>query len=47
MSALNNLLACIRPLVNASGLEVAAGLPRNTLGKHYSPMPKIQFISNL
>lgn len=35
MSALNNLLACIRPLVNASGLEVAAGLPRNTLGKHY------------
>lgn len=35
MSALNSLLYRIRPLVNASGLEVAAKLPRNTLGKHY------------
>ena len=35
MSALNNLLTQIRPLVNASGLELAAGLPKNTLGKHY------------
>lgn len=35
MSALNDLLTKIRPLVNASGLESAAGLPRNTLGKHY------------
>ena len=30
-----DFLSKIRPLVNASGLEVAAGLPRNTLGKHY------------
>ena len=30
-----NFLLKIRPLVNASGLEKAAGLPRNTLGKHY------------
>jgi len=35
MSVLNELLTKIRPLVNASGLELAAGLPQNTLGKHY------------
>lgn len=35
MNALNELLTRIRPLVNASGLEKAAGLPKNTLGKHY------------
>lgn len=35
MSALNELLTKIRPLVNASGLELAANLPTNTLGKHY------------
>lgn len=35
MSALNDLLTRIRPLINASGLESGAGLPRNTLGKHY------------
>lgn len=35
MSALNELLTRIRPLVNASWLELAAGLPKNTLGKHY------------
>ena len=35
MSALNDLLTKIRPLVNASGLELAANLPTNTLGKHY------------
>lgn len=35
MNALNELLTRIRPIVNASGLEQAAGLPRNTLGKHY------------
>lgn len=31
----HDFLQKIRPLVNASGLEVAAGLPTNTLGKHY------------
>ena len=31
----HDFLSKIRPLVNASGLESAAGLPRNTLGKHY------------
>lgn len=31
----HNFLSKIRPLVNASGLEKAAGLPVNTLGKHY------------
>lgn len=31
----NDFLTKIRPLVNASGLESAAGLPKNTLGKHY------------
>lgn len=30
-----DFLATIRPLVNASRLELAAGLPTNTLGKHY------------
>lgn len=30
-----DLLNKIRPLVNASGLESAAKLPKNTLGKHY------------
>lgn len=35
MSALIELLTKIRPLVNASGLEKAASLPANTLGKHY------------
>lgn len=25
----------IRPVLNATGLEQAAGLPRNTLGKHF------------
>ena len=30
-----DFLIKIRPLVNASGLEIAAGLPANTLGKHY------------
>lgn len=29
------LLGIIRPLVNARALEKAAGLPENTLGKHY------------
>ena len=31
----HDFLNQIRLLVNASGLEVAAGLPKNTLGKHY------------
>lgn len=31
----HDFLLKIRPLVNASGLGSAAGLPRNTLGKHY------------
>jgi hypothetical protein len=31
----HDFLTKIRPLVNASGLEVAANLPTNTLGKHY------------
>lgn len=31
----HDFLNQIRPLVNASGLEQAAVLPRNTLGKHY------------
>ena len=31
----NKFLDRIRPLVNASGLEKAASLPGNTLGKHY------------
>lgn len=31
----HQFLTKIRPLVNASGLESAAGLPKNTLGKHY------------
>lgn len=31
----HDFLSQIRPLVNASGLEKAAGLPSNTLGKHY------------
>lgn len=31
----HDFLSKIRPLVNASGLEKAAKLPRNTLGKHY------------
>lgn len=31
----HEFLTQIRPLINASGLESAAGLPRNTLGKHY------------
>lgn len=31
----HDFLTKIRPLVNASGLEKAAGLPANTLGKHY------------
>lgn len=35
MNAFYNLLAKIRPLVNASGLELAANLPKNTIGKHY------------
>lgn len=30
-----DFLATIRPLVNASGLEKSAGLPSNTLGKHF------------
>lgn len=29
------LLVKIRPVINASALESAAGLPKNTLGKHY------------
>lgn len=32
---LHDFLTKIRPLVNASGLEKSAGLPANTLGKHY------------
>lgn len=32
----HEFLTKIRPLVNASGLEKAAGLPGNTLGKHYA-----------
>lgn len=35
MNSIHELLAKIRPLVNAKGLEQAAGLPKNTLGKHY------------
>ena len=35
MTRFNNFLSNIRPLVNASGLETAAMLPKNTLGKHY------------
>ena len=35
MSTFHDYLTKIRPLVNASGLETAAGLPTNTLGKHY------------
>ncbi len=31
----HDFLSKIRPLVNASSLEQAAGLPKNTLGKHY------------
>ena len=31
----HDFLSKIRPLVNASGLELAANLPTNTLGKHY------------
>lgn len=31
----HDFLTKIRPLVNASGLEVAAGLPKGTLSKHY------------
>ena len=31
----HDFLTKIRPLVNASGLELAANLPTNTLGKHY------------
>lgn len=31
----HDFLSKIRPLVNASGLEKAANLPSNTLGKHY------------
>lgn len=31
----HDFLQKIRPLVNASGLEKAASLPANTLGKHY------------
>lgn len=30
-----DFLTNIRPLVNARGLEIAAKLPTNTLGKHY------------
>ena len=33
--AFHDFLTKIRPLVNASGLELAANLPTNTLGKHY------------
>lgn len=32
----HEFLTKIRPLINASGLEKAAGLPGNTLGKHYA-----------
>lgn len=32
----HNFLTEIRPLVNASGLELAANVPRNTLNKHYA-----------
>lgn len=35
MNALNELLARIRPLITATDLEIAAGLPQNALGKHY------------
>ena len=31
----HDFLTKIRPLVNASGLEQAANIPTNTLGKHY------------
>lgn len=31
----NDFLLKIRPLINARGLENAAGIPKNTLGKHY------------
>jgi hypothetical protein len=35
MNKLHDLLNKIRPLINASGLEKAAKLPKNALGKHY------------
>jgi len=35
MKHLNELLIKARPIVNAVGLEKAAGLPNNTLGRHY------------
>jgi hypothetical protein len=35
MNKLYDLLNNIRPLINASGLEKAAKLPKNALGKHY------------
>ena len=35
MSKLNDLLVKVRPLISATALEDAAGIPKNTLGKHY------------
>jgi hypothetical protein len=35
MKVLNDLLLKARPIINAVGLEKAAGLPKNTLGRHY------------
>lgn len=35
MQTFYDFLNQIRPLVNSSGLEKSAGIPRNTLDKHY------------
>ena len=35
MNVFHALLLSMRPIINARGVEVAAGLPKNTLGKHY------------
>lgn len=35
MKKIYDLLARIRPTTNAAGLNAAARLPKNTLGKHY------------
>lgn len=34
-------LQSIRPLINARGIERAAGIPRNTMGKHYRWQDKL------
>lgn len=35
MQTFHDFLAKIRPLINASEMEKTAGIPRNTLNKHY------------